>query len=55
VVVDDQLNFEEHMNEKINKANSIMGLTDSIYCWHIPDGGALMPFKASRKLFRPYS
>ena len=26
VVVDNQLNFEDHMNEKINKANSIMGL-----------------------------
>jgi hypothetical protein len=25
VVVDDQLSFEEHMNEKINKANSIIG------------------------------
>jgi hypothetical protein len=26
VVVDNQLNFEDHMNEKINKANSIIGL-----------------------------
>ena len=26
VIVDNKLNFEEHMNEKINKANSIMGL-----------------------------
>ena len=26
VVIDNQLNFEDHMNEKINKANSIMGL-----------------------------
>jgi len=26
VIVYDLLNFEEHMNEKINKANSIMGL-----------------------------
>jgi hypothetical protein len=25
VVVDDQLSFEEHINEKINKANSIIG------------------------------
>ena len=26
VVIDNQLNFEDHMNEKINKSNSIMGL-----------------------------
>jgi hypothetical protein len=26
VVIDNQLNFEDHMNEQINKSNSIMGL-----------------------------
>ena len=31
VIVDNRLNFEEHMNEKINKANSIMGLYTSYF------------------------
>ena len=31
VIFDDKLNFEMHMNEKINKANSIMGIIRRAY------------------------
>ena len=50
VVVDDQLNFEEHMNEKINKANSIMGLIRRSFSY-MDEATFLMLYKA---LMRPH-
>jgi hypothetical protein len=50
VVVDNQLNFEDHMNEKINKANSIMGLIRRTFTY-IDEPTFLMLYKA---LVRPH-
>ena len=50
MVVDDQLNFEEHMNEKINKANSIMGLIRRSFSY-MDEATFLMLYKA---LMRPH-
>jgi hypothetical protein len=49
-VVDNQLNFEDHMNEKINKANSIMGLIRPTFTY-IDEPTFLMLYKA---LVRPH-
>jgi hypothetical protein len=50
VVVDNQLNFEDHMNEKINKSNSIMGLIRRTFTY-IDTPTFLMLYKA---LVRPH-
>ena len=50
VTVDCQLNFEEHMNEKINKANSIMGLIRRTFTY-LDEKTFLILFKA---LVRPH-
>ena len=50
IVVDNQLNFEDHMNEKINKANSIMGLIRPTFTY-IDEPTFLMLYKA---LVRPH-
>jgi len=50
VVVDNQLSFEEHINEKINKANSIMGLIRRSFTY-LDEPTFLMLYKA---LVRPH-
>ena len=45
VIVDNKLNFEEHMNEKINKAHSIMGLIRSTFT-HLDETTFLLLYKA---------
>ena len=44
-VIANQLNFEDHMNEKINKANSIMGLIRHTFTY-IDEPTFLMLYKA---------
>ena len=48
--MDNKLNFEEHMNEKINKANSIMGLIRRTFT-HLDETTFLLLYKA---LVRPH-
>ena len=48
--MDNKLNFEEHMNEKINKANSIMGLVCCTFT-HLDETTFLLLYKA---LVRPH-
>ena len=50
VIVDDKLNFREHMNAQINKANSIMGLIRRTYTYLDEDSFKCL-FKA---LVRPH-
>jgi hypothetical protein len=50
VVIDNQLNYEDHMNEKINKSNSIMGLIRHTFTY-IDAPTFLMLYKA---LVRPH-
>lgn len=50
VVMDNQLNFKDHMNEKINKANSIMGLIRRTFTY-LDESAFLMLYNA---LVRPH-
>ena len=51
VIVDNKLNFEAHMNEKINKANSVMGLIRCAFT-HLDETTFLLLYKA---LVRPHN
>ena len=44
-IMDNNLNFEEHMNEKMNKANSIMGLIRRTFT-HLDETTFLLLYKA---------
>ena len=48
--MDNKLNFEEHMNENINKANSIMGLIRRTFT-HLDETTFLLLYKA---IVRPH-
>ena len=45
VIIDNQLKFEHHMNEKINKANNIMGLIRRSFV-HLDEAMFLKLYKA---------